>query len=176
MNNEWQKKASELLSKHLNNEMRSFYMYHAFAAIAQSSKFSCSALKRFFTRQYKEELKHAEGVIEYMNQRDFEIKYEKIELSVNLEELSCPMMLFKLCLENEEKEKEDILSLYKIADENGDVATCLFLDPYVKEQYKSIKEIKDWLATAERCNKSLACCMLEGKLNALEDKKASKKN
>lgn len=149
--NEWKHEKERLLSEQLRMENFAFYFYFSAYQYCNSRKVALPSIASFFYKQYNEELTHAKGIIDFANQAGLDIKFE--ELSLERTNYKSHVEVFELSLKYEELTFEHILKIYKAAEENHDYALTQFLDAYVDEQVKSVKEFSDYLVNAKRCTK-----------------------
>ncbi|KAM0674267.1 hypothetical protein GVAV_001880 [Gurleya vavrai] len=152
MSSDYISKITDALNKQLNLELTSFYLYRASSSFCQNPKISFPGLKKYFRKQEKEELSHAQGVIQHLNIHGWEIKYDPINIDFKPKGMQC---LLEMALKNEENERENILECYKIANENKDFDTCLFLDAYVSDSARSTSEAREMILKYERFDKKM---------------------
>ncbi|KAF7696427.1 Ferritin heavy chain B [Cucumispora dikerogammari] len=146
---EYKEKLEKLLNDQLNIEMFATYFYMSCYQYCNQRGITLPFIGQFFQNQYYEEIKHAQGIVDYMNSLNYKIDFQKIEIPKeeykNIEEV------FQKSLEYETLAYKSILNLYCIAEENHDHSTTAFLDAYVKEQVKAEKEFDDFLTMAKLC-------------------------
>lgn len=148
---DWECDLNAHLTKQLNLELSSFYLYLSLESLSAHNEYSLPGFQRFFKIQKKEELRHAKGIQDYATKRNIALNYEAIEIPYASSCVKDPIDYFRLSLEHEKKECENILATYEKASKNLDFETCAFLDAYVKEQSKSIKELEMMIKNLSRC-------------------------
>lgn len=163
-------KLQKLLSTQLNLEFSSFYLYRYLSTLSQH--LSLPGHKHFFDIQFKEEIKHATGIMDFAAQNNILLDFMPINLPCDLEKYKQSktklnntnitdededdnvLMFFTISLEHEESEYKNIMKIYKLANENDDFRTCVFLDAYIEEQCVSIRELVDNIRNWKRCKNS----------------------
>ncbi|RVD90606.1 hypothetical protein TUBRATIS_29720 [Tubulinosema ratisbonensis] len=166
---DWKDKASELLSKQLNNEYTAFYFYTSCSSYFDKKNVELPGLKKFFRKMAEEELEHAQGIINFMNARGMTVSFLQVkDFKTNYE--SVVDVLVK-SIDFEEKVLKDLSLIYKEAEESNDYTTTTFLDPYVIEQVESIKELNSLKVNAERCMDPLGIYLFDQQFLAKRRKK-----
>ncbi|ELQ76215.1 Ferritin [Trachipleistophora hominis] len=164
----WSDEVEELLSEQLRIENFAFYFYQSAYQYCNSREMALPSIANFFYKQYNEELTHAKGIIDYMNQTGLRPKFK--ELSLERTNYKSLVEVFELSLKYEEESYKHILQTYKAADKHHDYALCQFMDDYVAEQVKSIKEFSDYLQNAKRCAEGFATFNLDAEFKSLTKK------
>ncbi|KAF7684636.1 Soma ferritin [Astathelohania contejeani] len=142
-------KIENYLNSQLNLEYKAFYFYQFCMAYFNQHDIALPGLTQFFENMAFEELTHAKGIIDYMNKCFFEVKFRPISTGCDI--LENVNDVFKKSVEFEIQVYNHILEIYNYCENIGDRATTIFLDPYVKEQIDSIKELNDLHINAKRC-------------------------
>ena len=150
---DWKKEVEELLSEQLRIEHFASYFYRSCYGYAMQRKVSLLNLACFFDGQAKEELDHANGIIDYMNAKEYKITYKEIEIPST--DYKSVVDVFEKSYLYERVATKHILKIYGRAEENNDFGLTQFLDPYVEEQIKAEKEFDDFLTNAKRCDSEL---------------------
>ncbi|ELA46521.1 hypothetical protein VCUG_02013 [Vavraia culicis subsp. floridensis] len=164
----WEDEAVELLSEQLRIENFAFYFYQSAYQYCNNREIALPSIANFFYKQYNEELTHAKGIIDYMNQVGLRPNFKP--LSLDRTDYKSLVEVFELSLEYEEESYKHILKLYRAADKNHDYALCQFMDEYVAEQVKSIKEFSDYLQNAKRCAKGFEMFNFDAEFKSLTKK------
>ena len=118
------------LNEQVNAEMYSAYLYLSMQAYFQ--KLNLNGFVNWMNIQIQEEMAHARGLYDYIQERDGEIVLEAIkkpDLKWN-----SPLQVFEDVLKHEQYVTSLINELADIADETKDRAAALFLQWYIKEQ------------------------------------------
>ncbi|KCZ74813.1 hypothetical protein H311_04219 [Anncaliia algerae PRA109] len=156
---QWVKRSSELLSKQLNNEYYAYYFYTACSSYFDMTNVELTGLKKYFSKMAKEELDHGKGIVEFMNSRNLRISFLEIKsVSTDFKGI---VDVFDQSIQFEEKVLKDITEIYKEAEDNNDYTITTFLDPYVIEQVRSIKELNTYKVNAERCTDPLGIYLFD---------------
>ena len=124
------KKMEDALNKQVNEEFQSAYEYLAMAA--EADKLKLPGFVNWFRLQYMEELGHAERFINYIMERDGEVRLDAIARPELKEET--PLSLFEKALAHEQHITQCIFKLKDLARAESDYATDVFLEWFVNEQ------------------------------------------
>lgn len=136
------KKMHEALNTQINKEMYSAYLYLSMATYAASK--GMSGVAQWFKVQYEEEMSHAMKFYAYLEDQGERVLLSAIE-APDTEFDSVPD-LFSKALEHEKKVTGMINNLMKLAREDSDFASEIFLQWFVSEQVEeeaSVNEIID---------------------------------
>ena len=123
-------KMNAALNNQVNAELYSAYLYLSMQAYFQ--KINLTGFVNWMNIQVQEEMAHARGLYDYIQERDGEIVLEAIkkpDLKWN-----SPLQVFEDVLKHEQYVTSLINELADIADETKDRAAALFLQWYIKEQ------------------------------------------
>lgn len=150
---QWDERISKLLCEQLSYEYKAFYLYRASSAYFDQRSVELPGLKRVYKRMAMEELEHADGIIDYMNSRGYSISFHQVD-AVSLEFKGIRDVV-KRSLDLEEFVLVSLKHMYSEAEKAQDYATTIFLDAYIDEQVRSIKELSQHLMNAERCEDKL---------------------
>ena len=129
-------KMQERLNYQINREIFSAYLYFSMASYASVKGFDGFA--NWFLCQYKEELSHAEKIYHYVNEQGRKVHLESIEKPE--EDFTSIIDLFEKTLAHEKKVTSLIYDLVKLAREENDYATEVFLQWFVTEQVEEESE------------------------------------
>lgn len=149
----WHNKISCLLSKQLSYEYKAFYMYKAASSYFDRRDIERPGLKRLYRKMAKEELEHADGIIDYMNSWGYKVEFYQVE-SVKASFDGIKDVIEK-SLEFEKLVLKHLKEVYAEAEGAQDYPTTVFLEPYVMEQITSIKQLNGYLLDAQRCSGEL---------------------
>lgn len=125
----------DALNKQINNELHSAYMY-----MALSAYFDEKALIGFATwmaEQCKEELLHAQKLIEFLKDNDGILDLQDIakpEVS-----FSSSLQATEMAYEYERINTKQIYKVFELAKEKGDHATTVMLQWFIQEQVEEEK-------------------------------------
>ena len=124
------KNMEDALNEQINAELYSAYLYLSMAAYAESKNFK--GIAHWLKMQAKEELEHAMKIYNYVFERGGTVKLKEIKQPPT--EWSSFVELFKQVYEHEKHVTELINNLLKMAREERDYATEVFLNWFVSEQ------------------------------------------
>ena len=131
------------LNEQVNAELYSAYLYLSMQAYFQ--KMNLKGFVNWMNVQVQEEMAHARGLYDYIQERGGEIVLEAIakpDLKWN-----SPLQVFEDVLKHEQLVTSKINNLADIADETKDRAAGLFLQWYIKEQVEEEASVSDVLDT-----------------------------
>ena len=123
-------KMNAALNNQVNAELYSAYLYLSMQK--KKKKMNLTGFVNWMNIQVQEEMAHARGLYDYIQERDGEIVLEAIkkpDLKWN-----SPLQVFEDVLKHEQYVTSLINELADIADETKDRAAALFLQWYIKEQ------------------------------------------
>lgn len=123
-------KIEKALNEQINKELYSSYLYLSMAAYCEHR--GLAGFANWFMVQYREENDHAMKIYNYINERGGRVRLEKIDRPDV--EFKSPLDLFQKTLEHEKFVTDSINQLVKIAEEENDRATEIFLQWFVTEQ------------------------------------------
>ncbi len=123
-------KMEDALNEQIKNELYSAYLYLSMSAYAKSMNFNGFA--HWLKLQAKEELEHAMKIYDYVFERGGRAVLKAIDEPPK--EWSSFLELFKKVYEHENKVTNMINNLLKMAREENDYATEVFLHWFVDEQ------------------------------------------
>lgn len=152
MGSDYKQEITELFNKQLNLEFKSFYFYRACASYCQDPAICYPGLQKYFLKQEKEELLSVKLLIDHMYDYGIKIVYKSIDLSFNPKDIK---ELLKLSLTNENEERENVMKMYKLGNENNDYETCIFLENFIKRSATAIRQINEMILRFERCENNV---------------------
>lgn len=138
-------KVLKALNDQINKELYSAYLYRSLSLDLSLSGFKGYA--HWLDIQYKEEIGHADKIIAYIASRGDVVELAAVD-GVS-KHLSCPVEAAKATLAHEEYISGSIRDLFKLAREEGDSETELFLQWFINEQIEEEKNANDVLAGFE---------------------------
>ena len=127
-----------MISKKMQNAINdqiTLEFYSANLYLAMSAHMETKNLKGFahwLRVQYEEETFHALKFYDYVNSREGVVVIQNIDAPPT--DFGTPAKIFKHVLEHEQEITSSINKLYKVAVEQNDVATQIFLHWYINEQ------------------------------------------
>lgn len=136
-------KMNAALNKQVNAEMYSAYLYLAMQAYFQ--KLNLKGFVNWMNVQVQEEMAHARGLYDYIQERDGEIVLEAIEKPE--QNWNSPLEVFEAIYKHEQLVTSLINGLADVADETKDRAAALFLQWYIKEQVEEESSVSGVLET-----------------------------
>jgi len=123
-------KMIEGLNEQINKEIYSAYLYLSMASYA--STLGLNGFVNWFNVQVQEELSHAQKMYDYVVQQGYRVMLKAIDEPP--QNFKSPINLFEETLSHEKIVTGLINNLVKIAKEENDNATEIFLQWYVTEQ------------------------------------------
>lgn len=156
-------KLEEAFNDQINKEMYSAYLYLAMKVYFQEC--NLEGFVNWFGVQYQEEMAHAMGMFDYLNERGGHIDLRTIdEPEVKSSEI---LGIFEQVLEHEEYVTSRINALCDVADEVKDRAALNFLNWYIKEQVEEEANVGGLLAKLRLIgDDKKALLMLDSELKA----------
>lgn len=138
-------KVADLLNDQINKEMYSAYLYLDFSNFYAYK--GLNGYANWYNIQAKEEMDHAMGILQYLQDNDYAITLQAIDKpDYELNHLDDPL---KYGLEHERYVTSLIHTIYDAAHELKDYRTMKFLDWYVTEQGEEEKNANDLLTQFE---------------------------
>ncbi len=132
-------KVQDVLNSQINKEFYSAYLY-----LAMSAYFDEIGLHGFsdWTKiQAKEEVDHGMILLDYIIERDGEVKLSQIDSPER--NFSNPLQVFEKILEHEKYVTESINCVAHMSDDECDLATRHFINWYVAEQVEEEANARD---------------------------------
>ena len=129
------KKMGSALNGQLNAELFSSYLYLSMAACFEST--NMQGMAKWMKVQAKEEEGHAMKFFDYIVDRGGRVKLAAIEAPES--EWASPLAAFEAAYAHEQKVTGMIGELVKMAKDEGDAATGIFLQWFVTEQVEEEK-------------------------------------
>lgn len=166
----WCRKAGDLLSQQLSLEYQAFYFYTECYAYFSSRAISLKGLASFYKRQFKDELKHAQKIIDFMIKRNFNINMIPIQTQ-SFAHFKTPADILLFSKEYEEKVMANLNYISYYADKEGDLTICQFIEDFLKEQVKEIYEFNKLFVNAKRCKEEHALFLFDDSLYKKVNKK-----
>ena len=123
-------KMTDAINKQINAEMYSAYLYLSMSAWCKDK--NLDGFAQWLNVQAREEMEHAMKFYNYVFEQGGRVKLMPIDGPPT--EFASIKEIANMQLEHEKKVTSLILNLVKIAREEGDVATEIFLQWYVTEQ------------------------------------------
>jgi len=136
-------KMNAALNEQVNAEMYSAYLYLSMQAYFQ--KLNLQGFVNWMNIQVQEEMAHARGLYDYIQERDGEIVLDTIKKPE--QNWNSPLEVFEAVLAHEQLVTSLINKLADVADETKDRAAALFLQWYIKEQVEEEASVSGVLET-----------------------------
>ncbi len=156
-------KMAQAINEQINAEFYSAYLYLSMSM--QAADLKLKGIAHWFDIQYQEEVAHAMGFVNYLNERGGRVILKAIEGPRT--EWTSAVEMFEHTCEHEAHVTALINNLSALAMETKDFAALQFLNWYVKEQVEeeaTADEILGELRLA--CENSSALLMLDRELGA----------
>src|SRR6266513_3747242 len=139
------------LNEQIANEFGAHQQYIG-AAVYYDSE-TLPRLAGFFYRQAVEERNHAMMMVQYLLDRNEEVRIPDMESKrTRFDDGMAPV---RMALEQEERVGEEINALFKLARDNGDYGAEQFMQWFVKEQVEEVALMQDLLNVVERSRDNL---------------------
>lgn len=156
-------KLCEEFNKQINKEFYSAYLY--FAMSTYFSEILLEGFAAYMKEQASEELGHAQKIHEYLLKRNAKIELSRIESPETT--WTNPVDIFEDALNHEKAVTHAILNLHKLAKEEDDAASKIFLQEFISEQVEeenTFTTLLEKVKTASQCNCGIQ--ILDGKMKA----------
>lgn len=145
-------KLLKALVDQVNMEFASGYLYRSMSH--DMKNLSLNGYAKWLDKQYEEEREHALKLVAYIEDRDGVVDFQSIE-GVK-KHYDNPLEVAKDSLAHEEKVSASIRSLVKLAREENDLETEIFLQWYITEQIEEEVNARDNIAGFEKAQESAA--------------------
>jgi len=142
------------INKQINLELYTNYVYTSMAFYFDRSDVALPGFHKYFKKAAEEEKEHALHFMEFQNKCGGRIVLNEIK-KPDRDEWGSGLEAMKAALALEKKVHESILQLHQLASNSGCQDTCQFLDGYLEEQVRSIKELADHVARLSRVGPGL---------------------
>lgn len=133
------KKLLKALNAQINLELASAYLYRAMSH--DMKNLALHGYAKWLDKQYEEERQHAFKIISYVEDRDGVVDFDAVA-GVG-KHYGSPLDAAKDSLAHEEKVSASIRDLFRLAREEGDIETELFLQWFVTEQVEEEVNARD---------------------------------
>lgn len=139
-------KLLKALNDQVNMEFGSAYLYRSMAH--DMKNLALNGYSKWLDKQYEEEREHAFKIISYIEDRDGVVDFKSIEgIKKHYDK---PLDAAKDSLAHEEKVSASIRHLFKLAREEGDIETEVFLQWFITEQIEEEVNARDNVAGFEK--------------------------
>lgn len=135
------KKMLDALNEQIKFEMYSAHLYLAMSAYIEHTGFK--GMAKWLRVQYEEETFHFLKFYDYVKSRGGQIALKAIDAPPS--DFGTPLETFKKVFEHEQQVTATIHKLYKIATEENDFATQIFLQWFINEQVEEEDSTSDVL-------------------------------
>ncbi|WP_296099313.1 ferritin [Dialister sp.] len=140
------KKLLKALNAQINLELASAYLYRAMSH--DMKNLALHGYAKWLDKQYEEERQHAFKIISYVEDRDGVVDFDAVA-GVG-KHYGSPLDAAKDSLAHEEKMSASIRDLFRLAREEGDIETELFLQWFETEQVEEEVNARDNVAGFEK--------------------------
>lgn len=127
----------------INKELYSAYLYLSMQNYFQ--ELNLQGFVNWMSVQVQEEVAHAQGMLNYLHERDGKVVLEIIDKPAN--EWNSPLEVFEEVLKHEQFVTSRINALMDVAEEVKDRAATSFLQWYLKEQVEEEANVGGVLTT-----------------------------
>jgi len=137
---------TDALNEQISNEFAASQQYVG-AAVYYDAE-TLPRLAAFFYRQAVEERNHAMIMVQYLLDRDEQVRIPDIKSQqTTYDDVAGPV---KMALEQEKRVSDEINALFALARDSGDFPAEQFLTWFVKEQVEEVSSMTDLLNVVER--------------------------
>jgi bacterioferritin B len=137
---------ADALNEQISNEFAASQQYVG-AAVYYDAE-TLPRLAAFFYRQAVEERNHAMIMVQYLLDRDEQVRIPDIKSQqTTYDDVAGPV---KMALEQEKRVSDEINALFALARDSGDFPAEQFLTWFVKEQVEEVSSMTDLLNVVER--------------------------
>jgi bacterioferritin B len=137
---------ADALNEQISNEFAASQQYVG-AAVYYDAE-TLPRLAAFFYRQAVEERNHAMIMVQYLLDRDEQVRIPDIKSQqTTYDDVAGPV---KMALEQEKRVTDEINALFALARDSGDFPAEQFLTWFVKEQVEEVSSMTDLLNVVER--------------------------
>lgn len=127
------------LNAQVNKELYSAYLYRSLTHDMKNEGFK--GYSHWLEKQYAEEVEHAEKIVAYIEDRGDVVDFAPIG---GVEKhIACPLEAAKAALTHEEYISGSIRDLFRLAREEGDLETEVFLQWFITEQVEEETNAND---------------------------------
>jgi ferritin len=135
------------LNRQVQRELMSAYIYLGLVSYFEDLNYS--GIAAYFSAAAKDELNHGMIFSKYIIDRSGKLQLDSIEKPPT--DYDSPVAGFEAALRREREITEAINAIYKLAVDENDYATQVFLQDMVKEQVEEIKEASERLDHVKVC-------------------------
>ena len=141
----------EAMNTQIMHEMYSAYLYLSMSAYFESE--NLPGFAKWMKVQFSEEQEHALKFYGYILDRGNKVSLQAFPQPPV--DFSSPQEVFKLSYEHEQKVTSLINGIYKVATEQNDVASQIFLQWFINEQVEEEKNVSQILAMLAKIGPSV---------------------
>ena len=144
------------LNKQYKIEVHSAFLYRHMAIWANAH--DLPGLKHWMEHQYQEELKHAEKIYHYINERNADVVLDTIDKPTG--DWDNMLDVMKAALKHEEFVSSRFVELTDIANADKDYAATVFLQWFLSEQVEEEEQTTYWVNRLALCNGQIGALMI----------------
>ena len=144
------------LNKQYKIEVHSAFLYRHMAIWANSK--DLPGLKHWMEHQYHEEMKHAEKIYHYINERNADVVLDNIDKPTG--DWDNMLDVMKAALKHEEFVSSRFVELTDIANADKDYAAAVFLQWFLSEQVEEEEHTTYWVNRLALCNGQIGALMI----------------
>ncbi|MCQ2955659.1 MAG: ferritin [Opitutales bacterium] len=135
-----------ILNEQVRHEFESAYAYLGLYSALNALNFDGFA--HWMRKQYREELEHADRLIDYIQSRQGVVKLQ--DFKVKNFTLKCPCEAFKIAYDLEVKNTKNIHRAYELAVKKHDYPTQVCLQWFITEQVEEEEQCSHYMDSAHR--------------------------
>ena len=137
----------EKINQQINKELNAYYQYLQLYTYYSKHNVALHNIANYFKKESEEELKHAQKLIDYLNDRLQNVTFNNINAN-SLTGENTTLEIFQHVLNLENDINASLLSL--ASHGSNDQHFSHFIEEFLDEQVKSIKELNDHVTTLKR--------------------------
>lgn len=151
-----EKELVKALNEQIAHEWEAAYTYLGLSVALKEIEFD--GFSHWMRKQHEEELTHAMKLIDYIQERQGAVRFQKIDCP-NFT-LKCPCEAFELAYEHEIKNTKYIHAAYALALKKNDYPTQVFLQWYINEQVEEESSCQYYLQQIKRAVSQKCLCTM----------------
>lgn len=135
-----------ILNEQIHHEFESAYAYLGLYSALNALNFDGFA--RWMRKQYREELEHADRLIDYIQSRQGVVQLQ--DFKIKNFTLKCPCEAFKIAYDLEVKNTKNIHRAYEMAVKKHDYPTQICLQWFITEQVEEEQQCSHYMGLTHR--------------------------
>ncbi|KAI8795186.1 soma ferritin [Biomphalaria glabrata] len=148
------------INRQINMELYASYCYQSMGFYFERDDVALPGFSKFFKKLSSEEREHAEKLMSYQVKRGGRIVLQDIK-KPERDEWGAGVDAMQVALQLEKSVNQSILDLHKLASSHEDAQMADYLEDFLEEQVRSIKEISDYITNLKRVGTGLGEYMFD---------------